>query len=75
MTRRQWLGTVTATAIAAPSAFAAREKLRIGITDWNLMLGADPKAVTLASQLGFEGVQCPAGVSLSTTKCRWTILK
>ena len=61
ITRRRWLGAVAATTLAAPSAFAAREKLRIGVTDWNLMLGADPKAVTLASQLGFEGVQISFG--------------
>jgi len=61
MTRRQWLGTVAATTLTVPSAFAAREKLRIGVTDWNLMLGADPKAVALASQLGFEGVQISFG--------------
>ena len=60
-TRRQWLGTVTAVALAARSTLAAREKLRIGVTDWNLHLGADPKAVPLASQLGFEGVQISFG--------------
>lgn len=61
ITRRQWLATAAAAALAAPSVFAAREKLRIGVTDWNLLLGADPKAVTLAAQLGFEGVQISFG--------------
>jgi len=42
-------------------ALAGREKLRIGVTDWNLELGADPQAVPLASQLGFEGVQISFG--------------
>jgi sugar phosphate isomerase/epimerase len=36
-------------------------KLRIGITDWNLNLGADPQAVPLAAKLGFEGVQVSFG--------------
>ncbi len=63
-TRRQWLGGLTATALAAPSVFASREKLRIGITDWNLMLDADPKAVPFAAQLGFEGVQVSCGRKL-----------
>jgi sugar phosphate isomerase/epimerase len=67
-TRRQWLGAVTAGALAARSVFAAREKLRIGVTDWNLMLGADPKAVSLASQLGFEGVQVSFGRKIVDNK-------
>lgn len=64
LTRRQWLGSLAATALDAPSAFAAREKLRIGITDWNLLLGADPKSLPLAAQLGFEGVQVSCGRKL-----------
>jgi sugar phosphate isomerase/epimerase len=67
-TRRQWFGAFTAAAVAAPSAFAAREKLRIGVTDWNLLLGADPKAVPLASQLGFEGVQISFGRKIVDNK-------
>jgi L-ribulose-5-phosphate 3-epimerase len=67
-TRRQWLDGFTAAALATSFAFAAREKLRIGITDWNLMLDADPKAVALASQLGFEGVQVSCGRKLVDNK-------
>jgi L-ribulose-5-phosphate 3-epimerase len=67
-TRRQWLGAISAAALAAPSAFAAHEKLRIGVTDWNLLLGADPKAVPLASQLGFEGVQISFGRKIVDNK-------
>jgi sugar phosphate isomerase/epimerase len=61
LTRRRWLGTFTAAGLATRSAFAAREKLRIGVTDWNLHLGADPQAVPLAAQLGFEGMQISFG--------------
>jgi sugar phosphate isomerase/epimerase len=62
--RRKWMSGLAATALAAPLAFGAREKLKIGITDWNLMLDADPKAVPLAAQLGFEGVQISCGRKL-----------
>jgi sugar phosphate isomerase/epimerase len=55
------LGSAAAAALTARSSFAAREKLRIGITDWNLNLGADTQAVPLAARLGFEGVQISFG--------------
>jgi len=45
-------------------AFAKQEKLRIGVTDWNLNLGANPEAVPLAAKLGFEGVQMSFGRQL-----------
>jgi sugar phosphate isomerase/epimerase len=61
LTRRRWLGALSAAGLGCRDAFAAREKLRIGVTDWNLELGADPQAVILASQLGFEGVQVSFG--------------
>jgi sugar phosphate isomerase/epimerase len=58
--RRHFL-TLAATA-SANLAFARRDKpLRIGITDWNLNLGADPAAVPLAKRLGFDGVQISFG--------------
>jgi sugar phosphate isomerase/epimerase len=47
---------------------AARERLRIGVTDWNLFLDANPKAVALASQLGFEGVQISFGRKIVDNK-------
>jgi L-ribulose-5-phosphate 3-epimerase len=44
------------------AAYARRDKpLRIGITDWNLHLDADPAAVPLAKRLGFDGVQISFG--------------
>jgi L-ribulose-5-phosphate 3-epimerase len=63
-TRRQLLATLAAAGLANRSIFASREKLRIGVTDWNLNLGADPQAVPLAAQLGFEGVQISFGRKL-----------
>ena len=44
--------------------FAKEAKLRIGVTDWNLKLGASPEAVPLAAKLGFEGVQMSFGRKL-----------
>jgi len=35
--------------------------LRIGVTDWNLFLGAKTEAVPLAAKLGFDGVQISFG--------------
>jgi sugar phosphate isomerase/epimerase len=44
--------------------FAQEEKLRIGVTDWNLHLGANPEALPMAANLGFEGVQISFGRTL-----------
>jgi sugar phosphate isomerase/epimerase len=56
MTRRSLL----AAALAAPLVRAAA-KIPIGITDWNLRLAANPEAIPLAAQLGFDGVQISCG--------------
>ena len=54
-TRRQFLyGTA---ALAASPLFAAKSKLKFGVTDWNLNLSGKPEAVALAASLGFEGHQ------------------
>ncbi len=50
-----------AVAAAGPFLRAAAWKLRIGVTDWNLKLGADPEALPLAARLGFDGVQISFG--------------
>src|SRR3954465_14617819 len=42
--------------------------LRIGVTDWNLRLGAKPEAVAMAAQLGFDGVQVSFGRRLENDK-------
>jgi sugar phosphate isomerase/epimerase len=63
-TRRHFLQLAAATA-----AFARRDKpLRIGITDWNLNLGADPAAVPLAKKLSFDGVQVSFGRKIVDNK-------
>jgi sugar phosphate isomerase/epimerase len=62
LTRRRLIGSLAA------ASFAPRNKLRIGVTDWNLNLGADPQSVPLAAQLGFDGVQVSFGRKLTDGK-------
>jgi sugar phosphate isomerase/epimerase len=64
ITRRGLLQSALLVGAAARTAFAKRDKLRIGVTDWNLYLGADPESVPLAARLGFEGVQLSFGRKL-----------
>ena len=64
MTRRDLL----AAALAAPLVRAAAAKIPIGITDWNLRLSANPEAIPLAAQLGFDGVQISVGRRLVDDK-------
>lgn len=65
-TRRRFLrstagaaATLAVGSVAGLEALArrARAKFRVGVTDWNLHLEGDPKAVALAHELGFDGVQ------------------
>src|SRR6266496_1353631 len=60
LTRRTLLGA----ALATPLLRAQKDKLRIGITDWNLRLTGKPEAVALAAKLGFDGVQVSCGRNL-----------
>jgi L-ribulose-5-phosphate 3-epimerase len=64
ITRRKFLGSAVAASVCSPMAFAKEEQLRIGVTDWNLNLGASPEAVPLAAKLGFDGVQMSFGRKL-----------
>jgi sugar phosphate isomerase/epimerase len=58
-TRRQFLyGTA---ALAATPLFAAKSKLKFGVTDWNLNLSGKTEAVALAASLGFAGVEISLG--------------
>ena len=60
-TRREFLSSAVAVGFASRLGFAEGTKLRIGVTDWNLNLGANPDAVSLAAGLGFDGVQVSFG--------------
>lgn len=55
-------------ACAIPLLRASGPNLLIGITDWNLRLGANPDAVPLAARLGFDGVQISFGRKISDGK-------
>jgi len=61
LTRREFLGAAVALGLASRFGFAEGAKLRIGVTDWNLKLGANPEAVPLAAGLGFDGLQVSFG--------------
>ena len=58
-TRRQFI--YGAAALAATPLFAAKSKLKFGVTDWNLNLSGKPEAVALAASLGFAGVEISLG--------------
>jgi sugar phosphate isomerase/epimerase len=68
ITRRKFLGSAVAAGVCSRLAIAQEEKLRIGVTDWNLNLGANPDAVPLAAKLGFDGVQISFGRKLVDDK-------
>jgi len=61
LTRRNFLSSAIALSLGSRVGFAKGRKLRIGVTDWNLNMGANPDAVSLAAQLGFDGVQVSFG--------------
>lgn len=60
-TRRNFLYSAIALSLGPRLGFADGQKLRIGVTDWNLNMGANPEAVSLAAQLRFDGVQVSFG--------------
>lgn len=67
-TRRTFLCSTVAFSFSSRFDFAEGQKLRIGVTDWNLKAGADPDAVSLAAQLGFDGLQVSFGRKLVDDK-------
>jgi sugar phosphate isomerase/epimerase len=70
ITRRNFLGSALAASLYSRLAFAKAKQanLRIGVTDWNLNLGANPEALTLAAQLGFDGIQVSFGRKLTDSR-------
>jgi sugar phosphate isomerase/epimerase len=61
ISRRTLIRSAALAALARPVVRAAALPFHIGVTDWNLRLGAKPEAVALAAQIGFEGVQVSFG--------------
>jgi L-ribulose-5-phosphate 3-epimerase len=61
LTRREFLGSAVALGFGSRLGLAEQSQLRIGVTDWNLKMGANPDAVPLAARLGFDGLQVSFG--------------
>jgi L-ribulose-5-phosphate 3-epimerase len=53
--------TLAAAGLAALPALAAKSKIRLGVTDWNLKLTGKLEAVAMAKQIGFAGVEISLG--------------
>jgi sugar phosphate isomerase/epimerase len=68
LSRRALLQSLSLAGLARPVLRAAPGALRIGVTDWNLKLGAKTEAVPLAASLGFDGVQVSFGRRLVADK-------
>jgi L-ribulose-5-phosphate 3-epimerase len=62
--RRKFLGSAVAMGLCSRIGIASERKLRIGVTDWCLNLVANPDAVRLAANLGFDGMQISFGREL-----------
>jgi sugar phosphate isomerase/epimerase len=67
ITRRALFRSAAAAGIASPL-LRSQSRLRIGVTDWNLRLGAKTDAVELAAALHFDGVQVSFGRRLVDDK-------
>jgi sugar phosphate isomerase/epimerase len=61
ISRRTLLGSSALAVLGAHAARGAAPRLKIGVTDWNLKMGANPDAVPLAARIGFEGIQVSFG--------------
>ena len=61
ITRRSILGSAALAALSPRLVRAANSTIRIGVTDWNLRLGAKPESIPLAAKLGFDGIQISFG--------------
>jgi L-ribulose-5-phosphate 3-epimerase len=64
MTRRELLAAAAAACCSTGLSFGEEAPLNIGVTDWNLNLGAKAEAVSKAAELGFRGVQVSFGREL-----------
>ena len=65
ITRRAFIGAGASTALAALSlrglASQAKVRFKVGVTDWNLKQEGKIESISLAKQLGFDGVQISIG--------------
>lgn len=64
-TRRAFIGAAASAAVAAVGlpglASATKVRFKIGVTDWNLKEEGKIESISLAKQLGFDGVQISIG--------------
>jgi len=60
-TRRRVVQSLAFAGLGWRLAGGAGGKLTVGVTDWNLKLGANPDALPLAKRIGFDGVQVSFG--------------
>ena len=67
-TRREFIHSAVALSVISRVGFAKGSMLRIGVTDWNLNMGASPDAVPLAARLGFDGLQVSFGRKIVDNK-------
>ena len=61
ISRRTLLQSAAFAGLGGRFAGGAARNFSIGVTDWNLRLGANPDALPLAARIGFEGVQVSFG--------------
>ncbi|MBZ5626369.1 MAG: sugar phosphate isomerase/epimerase [Acidobacteriia bacterium] len=61
ISRRTLIQTAAFASLGGRFAGGAVRNVSIGVTDWNLRLGANPDALPLAAKIGFEGVQISFG--------------
>ena len=65
VTRRAFIGTSASAALAnlclPVLGSAAKVRFKIGATDWNLKQGGKIQSISLAKQLGFDGIQISVG--------------
>ena len=65
MTRRELAALLAA---SRPGQAAGLKGLKIGVTDWNLRMAANPEAVGVAKKLGFAGVEVSLGRRVTDDK-------
>jgi L-ribulose-5-phosphate 3-epimerase len=68
LTRRAVLESAAVAGLGARLLRGAAPKIPVGVTDWNLRMGADPEALALAAKLGFDGLQISFGRRLAGGK-------
>jgi L-ribulose-5-phosphate 3-epimerase len=68
MTRRTFLQSTAAVAAGSGALLAARPKIEIGVTDWNLGQTGKLEALALAKKIGFSGVQVSLGRKITDNR-------